>query len=72
MFSDISEIERLRAREQELGKDVEAKHAELREAFVSLEERNRALATALRRVRAVRIAASAFVIALVAGIEAWM
>ena len=72
VFSDISEIERLRAREEELGKDVEAKHQELREAYASLEERNRELATALRRVRAVRIAASAFVIALVAGIGAWM
>ena len=72
VFSDISEIERLRAREQELGKDVEAKHHELREAYTSLEDRNRDLATLLRRVQVVRIAASACVIALVAGIGAWL
>ena len=72
VFSDISEIERLRAREHELGKDIEAKHKEIRDANINLEKRNRELATVLRKVQVVRIAASVGVIVLVAGIGAWL
>ena len=72
VFSDISEIERLRTRERALGEDVKAKHDELRTAYASLEERNHELATLLRKVQVVRAAASACVIALVSGLGAWM
>lgn len=72
VFSDISELESLRATQIELAEDLRAKHTELRTAYRSLEDRNRELATLLRRVHAVRIAASIGVIALVVGIGIWL
>ena len=72
VFSDISELERLRAKEIELAVDVQTKHMELRTAYRSLEERNRELATLLRRVRVVRIFASTCAVVLVVGIGAYL
>lgn len=71
VFSDISELERLRAKEVELAGDLRTRHTELRNAYRSLEERNRALDALLRRRRAVRVVASAALLALVVGIGAW-
>ena len=72
VFTDISELERLRETEHTLGKHIEAKHKEIRDTNIRLETRNRELATLLRRVQTVRIAASVFVIAAIAGIGAWL
>ena len=72
VFSDISELERLRAKEIELAVDVQTKHMELRTAYRSLEDRNRELATLLRRVRVVRIFASTCAVVLVVGIGAYL
>ena len=72
VFSDISELESLRAKEIALAKDVEAKHRELQDAFRSLEERNLELGGLLRKVRAVQLAACASGVALAVGIGAWL
>ena len=72
VFSDISEIERLRVKEVELARDLASKHEELRGAYLSLEDRNRELGAVLRRMRTVRTVAAACVIVLVAGIGAWL
>ena len=72
VFTDISELERLRETEHTLAKHIEAKHKEIRDTNIRLETRNRELATLLRRVQTVRIAASAVVIAAIAGIGAWL
>ena len=72
VFTDISELERLRETEHTLGKHIEAKHKEIRDTNIRLETRNRELATLARRVQTVRTAASAVVIAAIAGIGAWL
>ncbi len=72
VFSDVSEVQQLRARETELALDLEAKHRELGSAYRDLEQRNRELDTLLRRVQVVRIAASAGVVALMVGIGAYV
>lgn len=58
VFSDVSELEDLRANEAALARDVQTKHEELREAYRSLEARNSELGGLLRKVRAVRIVAA--------------
>ena len=68
VFSDISELEELRARQIELARDLESKHEELKEAYRSLEGRNRRLDALVRRVKAARTVAAVFVIALGVGI----
>ena len=72
VFTDISEVERLRKTEHVLGKHIEAKHKEIRDTNMRLETRNRELASLLRRVRTVRIAASVFVIAAIAALGGWL
>ena len=72
VFSDISEIESLRAKEIALAKDVEAKHRELQGAYRSLENRNTELGGLLRKVRAVRLAASICGAAIAVGLGAWL
>ena len=72
VFSDISELERLRAKELALARDVQTKHEELREAYRSLEARNLELGTLLQKVRAVRLVASACAVVLVLGIGAYL
>ena len=72
VFSDISEIEQLRARELELAADLEARHTDLHTAYLSLENRNRELAALLRKVRTARVIASAFVVVVVAAIGSWL
>ena len=71
-FSDISELERLRAREVELAVDLRTKHMELRSAYHSLEARTGELAAILRRVRAMRIVASVCAVVLAVGIGVYM
>ena len=68
IFTDVTEVKELRARELRLAKEVQGKHTELRNAYVTLEGRNRELSAALRKVRAVRIGAIVFALILLAGI----
>ncbi|MCY4488160.1 MAG: efflux RND transporter periplasmic adaptor subunit [Deltaproteobacteria bacterium] len=72
VFSDISELERLRAKELALARDLQSKHEELREAYRSLEGRNVELGTLLQKIRAVRLVASACAVVLVLGIGAYL
>ena len=73
VFDDISEIRELREKEVRLAREVEGKHAELRDAYLTLEDRNRDLNAALKRVNAAKIGATAFVLALFValGLYAW-
>lgn len=72
VFSDVSELEELRAREVELAIDLESKHDLLRSAYRDLEQRNEELDVLLRRVQVVRTVASVFVIVLILGIGAYV
>ena len=66
VFSDITEVKELREGELRMAREMEAKHAELREAYRHLEETNLRLGTASRRFRTVRaIAAVAAVVVFV-------
>ena len=72
VFSDISEVEALRVSELRLKRDLEARHKEVSEAYVRLEERNRELGSLGRKVLTVRIAAAVFVLALVAAVAGYL
>lgn len=58
MFNDISEIRELREKELRLAQEVETKHSELREAYLDLEETNRKLGKAARKMNVVRMTAA--------------
>ncbi len=68
VFNDISEIQELRETELRLAKEVEAQHAELRDAFQELEERNQELRRASKTIGVVRLAGGAVVLALLLGL----
>ena len=72
VFNDISEIKELREKELRLAKELQAKHAELRDAYLSLEERNRELSTTSRRKNALRLGASVVVLVLFLGVGLYM
>lgn len=72
VITDITELETLREREVVLAVDLKSKHEELRAAYLSLEDRNRALGALLRKVQLARGVASAFVIALMVGLGAYL
>ena len=68
VFSDITEIRELRETELRLAKEVEARHAELQDAFRELEDRNRELRRASKTMGAVRLIGAAVVLALLLGL----
>ena len=68
VFSDISEIRELREKEFHLARELQAKHAELRDAYVTLEEKNRELSTTSRRRNALRLGATVIVLVLFLGV----
>ena len=72
LFTDISEVERLRAKEIDLAQDVQEKHRELASAYRDLEDRNRELGGLLRKVRAVRLIGAACVAVMGAGLGAYL
>ena len=72
IFNDISEIKELREKELRLVKEVQAKHAELRNAYVALEERNRELSTTSKRTNALRVGAAVVVLALFLGVGLYL
>jgi len=67
VFSDITEMENLRLKEQQLTDDLKAKHAELQESYLKTEEANKNLQAALKKVQVIRIAATVMIIAVFAG-----
>ena len=72
LFTDITEVERLRTKELELVQDVQDKHKELGAAYRDLEERNRELQGLLRKVRAVRLIGATCVAAMAIGIGTYL
>lgn len=58
MFNDISEIRELREAELKLARELESKHAELRDAYLDLEETNRQLSKAAQKMNVVRLVAA--------------
>lgn len=70
VFGDITEIETLRQTERQLVESTREQNAKLRDAYREIEENNKALDSALKKVQAVRMAASIFVVVLFLG-AAW-
>lgn len=64
IFNDISEIKDLREKEFQLAKEVEAKHAELQEAYRTLEDGNQKLRAMLKRGKYIRAGEAVFVLAI--------
>jgi len=62
VFNDITEVERLRIAEVQLTEELRGKHKELQNAYLELEDTNKNLHTALKKVQVVRIFATVFVI----------
>ncbi len=70
VLDDVTEVEALRQAERELAESTQAQNAELRDAYREIEEKNRALGSALRKVQAVRVLAMLLVVVLFLG-AAW-
>ena len=71
VFSDISELRELRETELRLAKAAEEQHGRLQDAYRKIEERNSALAAALRKVRFVQGFGIVLVIGLFLGAGFW-
>lgn len=72
VFSDVTEVKQLRDAEIRLTEDLKAKHEELRDAYLKIEESNENLNAALKRVQVVRIVATIFIIAVFLGTGLFM
>ena len=72
VFSDLTEVAALRASEVALARKVEAQLEELREAYRTVEERNSALAAAIRKGRIARAIAAGTMVLVFGGVGAWM
>ena len=72
VFRDVTEVEALRDTEAELGRKVAAQLAELSDAYRTVEERNEALATTLRKARIARAVAAGAVLAVLTAAGAWL
>ncbi len=70
VFDDVTEIETLRKAERELAESTKEQNIKLRDAYREIEEKNRALDSALKKVSAVRVVAMLVVFVLFAG-AAW-
>jgi HlyD family secretion protein len=68
VFSDITEVEKLRDAEKRLVEEVKEKHRELRDSYLKMEENNQELESALKKVQVVRIAATGLIIVLFLGL----
>jgi len=68
VFNDITKIQQLRDAETRLTEEVKGKHKELQDSYLKIEDSNRDLESALKKVQMVRIAATAFIIILFLGI----
>ncbi len=72
VFSDVTEVKKLRDAEIRLTEDLKAKHGELQDAYLNIEESKENLETALKRVQVVRIVATLFIIAVFLGTGLFM
>ena len=71
VFSDISELRELRETELRMAKAAEEQHGKLQDAYREIEERNGALAAALRKVRVVQGGGMLLVFGLFLGAGLW-
>ena len=70
VLDDVTEVEALRKTEQELAESTRAQNVELRDAYREIEEKNRALDSALKKVQVVRVVAVLLIAVLFSG-SAW-
>jgi len=70
VFDDVTEIEALRRAEELFAEATEKQNLELRDAYRQIDEKNKALGSALRKVQAIRMVAILLVAALFVG-AAW-
>ena len=68
IFSDITELKELREAELRLANVAKTQHVELRQAYLDIEEKNSALASALKKVQVMRVVATVVVVGLFLGI----
>ncbi len=71
VFSDITELRELRETELRLAKEAEAQHHRLQDAYREIEDRNAALASALRKVRVVQGLGMALAVGLFVAAGFW-
>ena len=71
VFSDVTELRELRETELRLAKEAEQQHHRLQDAYRKIEERNAALASALRKVRVVQGLGMALAVGLFLGAGFW-
>ena len=71
VFSDITELRELRETELRLAKEAEAQHHRLQDAYREIEDRNAALASALRKVRVVQGLGMVLALGLFLGAGYW-
>lgn len=71
VFSDISELRELRETELRLAKAAEEQHGKLQSAYREIEDRNQALAAALRKVRVVQGLGMVLTIGVFLGAGLW-
>ena len=73
VFADVTLLKELQQSERQMAQALQAQHTELQDAYRKLEEGNQTLATALRKVQTLRVAATTFVIGLfvLIGAVAW-
>ncbi len=74
VFSDMTELERMRLAEIQLTEQIKDKHKELQDSYLQLEDSTKNLEMALKKVHMIRIAATAFVIVLflALGLFSWV
>ena len=70
VLDDLTEVEALRETERELAEATAAQNIELRDAYREIEDKNRALDSALKKMTVVRVLAMFAVVVLFAG-AAW-
>ena len=70
-FMDITEVHHLREQRDHLTRELEAKHKELSEAYLELEERNRNLQETQKRAVWMKLGAGALALLLVLGLLIW-
>lgn len=64
VFSDVTEVKKLRDAETRLTEQIKVSHKELQDAYLKMEEGNKNLEVALKKVQMVRVAATVFAIVL--------
>ena len=70
VLDDVTEVEALRKAERELAESTRAQNVELRDAYREIEEKNRALGSALKKIQVVRGLAMLLVVVFFSG-AAW-